>query len=75
MTVHHLDMNKENLSRDNLIVACQVCHLVIQGRQRWPSIVYQEPLFRLPSWMLWRIEAQRIQLGVPTGGLYAAHPV
>ena len=71
ITVHHLDMDKENLSRDNLVVACQVCHLVVQGRQRWPFIVYQEPLMRLPSWMLWRIEARRIKMGIPTKALYA----
>ena len=75
LTVHHLDMDKTNLDRDNLVVACQVCHLVIQGRQKWPEIVYQEPLLRLPEWMLWRVEARRIQMGVPTQGLYRAAPI
>jgi len=32
LTVHHLDMNKENLELWNLAALCQRCHLHIQGK-------------------------------------------
>lgn len=32
LTVHHLDGNKANCSRDNLVALCQRCHLHIQAK-------------------------------------------
>lgn len=34
LTVHHLDGDKTNCSRENLIADCQRCHLKKQGRLR-----------------------------------------
>lgn len=32
LTVHHLDMNKANVTPYNLVALCQRCHLNVQGR-------------------------------------------
>ena len=32
LTVHHLDGNKANCTRENLVALCQKCHLHIQGK-------------------------------------------
>lgn len=32
LTVHHLDGDKSNVSDDNLVALCQVCHLHVQAR-------------------------------------------
>ena len=31
LTVHHLDGDKSNCSRENLVALCQVCHLHVQA--------------------------------------------
>lgn len=33
LTVHHLNGDKSNCRRENLVVLCQKCHLSIQGRK------------------------------------------
>lgn len=57
LTVHHLDGDETNNSRENLRALCQRCHLKRQGRLRlygpeddrqlrlWPVIEMDEPSF------------------------------
>lgn len=46
LTVHHLDLNKSNCDRENLVALCQRCHLSIQARYR-PGQMW---LLDAPAW-------------------------
>jgi len=50
LTVHHLDLNKSNCDRTNLVALCQRCHLRIQATYR-PG---QGWLFDPPQWAVSR---------------------
>lgn len=39
LTVHHLDLDKANVTYENLVALCQVCHLHVQGVYRPPQRV------------------------------------
>ncbi len=46
LTVHHLDMNRENNAWWNLAALCQVCHLQIQGK-----VILEQPyMFEHSEW-------------------------
>lgn len=47
LTVHHLDINKANVSWWNLAPLCQVCHLEVQAHWDWHQYYLVEP----PHWM------------------------
>jgi 5-methylcytosine-specific restriction endonuclease McrA len=48
LTVHHLDDDKANCARENLVALCQRCHLHFQHRFKPGQIVMA---FYLPAWM------------------------
>jgi 5-methylcytosine-specific restriction endonuclease McrA len=48
LTVHHLDGNKSNCERTNLVAHCQRCHLHFQARFIPGQIVFD---FYRPDWM------------------------
>jgi len=44
LTVHHLDGDKSNRSRENLVALCQVCHLHVQGKYSpGQAVMWPEP--------------------------------
>ena len=49
LTVHHLDGNKSNCERENLVALCQVCHLHIQARYHPAQLLL--PGIGRPFWM------------------------
>jgi 5-methylcytosine-specific restriction endonuclease McrA len=48
LTVHHLDGDKSNCNPDNLLAACQRCHLSIQARYRPGQLTL--PGVDMPDW-------------------------
>jgi hypothetical protein len=49
LTVHHLDMNPQNCTYENLVALCQVCHLSIQAKYD-PKTGWL-PGIEKPEWM------------------------
>ena len=65
LTVHHLDGNKSNCERENLVALCQVCHLHIQARFSPRQMVMP---FAVVPWM------ERRGLGYPPENTAATGP-
>ncbi len=53
LTVHHLDGNPQNCARENLLAACQRCHLRIQARYHPESGMHWLPGLA-PRWAVER---------------------
>ena len=56
LTVHHLDMNKANVTWWNLAALCQRCHLSVQARVDW----HQSYMLAHSIWMRPYVEGYRL---------------
>ena len=55
LTIHHLDNDKSNCAKWNLVALCQRCHLHIQGKVE----MSQGWLFEHSAWMKPHVEGMR----------------